>query len=498
MSRLLLRGGRVIDPAPGIDGLCDVLVLDGEIDALEPPGRLGIRRGRRDARRDRMLGGARTDRSARASARSRLSRRRKPSRPDCAPPRPAASPRSPRWRTPRRSTTRPKSTRYMLEQAREVHATRLVPVSAVTKGSRGRELVDFAAMAAAGARLFSDDGIPIDDQAVLARAIGRRSRGWASRFRCTKKIARSPATARSTPAKSPSASAWPAFRRRPRPQRVRRDLAIAIGADAPVHIAHVSTALSRSTRSARPASAARNVTCEATPHHFTLDDRAVLRCGPNAKMAPPLRSARDVEAMRSGDRRRHDRYDRDRSCAARSALEADGSAGRAVSARDAIAGRLTRERGRGADAGRQRHGRTRDRAGPRARTGPSRHNRAARMVEMMSLKPRAVACVSTAGTLAPGARADITVIDPNLEWTVDPAKFISKSRNTPFTGRRLKGRAIVTDRRGRTSSTTRRIEGADVSAHPKRYWLWPTAGFFAAAPSARSARPSARSSSTPR
>ncbi len=58
----------------------------------------------------------------------------------------------------------------MLDRAREVHASRLIPVSAVTKGLRGAELVDFAAMVDAGARLFSDDGIPIDDQAILARA----------------------------------------------------------------------------------------------------------------------------------------------------------------------------------------------------------------------------------------------------------------------------------------------------------------------------------------
>ena len=83
-------------------------------------------------------------------------------------------------------------------------------------------------------------------------------------------------------------------------ERIRRDLALAIGAGAPVHIAHVSTALSLDLiRAARKRGA--QLTCEATPHHFALDDRAVLRWGPNAKMAPPLRSARDVEAVRSGD-----------------------------------------------------------------------------------------------------------------------------------------------------------------------------------------------------
>ena len=68
---------------------------------------------------------------------------------------------------------------------------------------------------------------------------------------------------------------------------------------------------------------------------------------------------------------------------------------------------------------------------------------ASRMVEMMSLKSAQLLRID-GGTLEEGARADITLIDPNMEWTVDPAKFISKSRNSPFAGRRLKGRAILT------------------------------------------------------
>ena len=70
----------------------------------------------------------------------------------------------------------PATTRYMLERAREAHSARLVPVSAVTQGLRGIESVDFAAMVEAGARLFSDDGIPIDDAMVLSRALDEAKR----------------------------------------------------------------------------------------------------------------------------------------------------------------------------------------------------------------------------------------------------------------------------------------------------------------------------------
>jgi dihydroorotase len=65
------------------------------------------------------------------------------------------------------------------------------------------------------------------------------------------------------------------------------------------------------------------------------------------------------------------------------------------------------------------------------------------MVEMMSLKGAQLLRVE-GGTLEPGVRADITLIDPNIEWTVEPAKFMSKSRNSPFAGRRLKGKAMLT------------------------------------------------------
>jgi dihydroorotase len=65
------------------------------------------------------------------------------------------------------------------------------------------------------------------------------------------------------------------------------------------------------------------------------------------------------------------------------------------------------------------------------------------MVEMMSLSGARLLRID-GGTLEEGARADITLIDPNMEWTVDPTKFISKSRNSPFAGRRLKGKAILT------------------------------------------------------
>ena len=214
MKPLILRGGRVIDPASAIDGLYDVLVLDGEIDALEPagtidpppdtetldctglwvvPGLIDVHVHLRDPgfpQKETIASGLR---AAAAGGFTTVA---------------AMANTSPVDDTP-------EIARYMLERAREVHASRLIPVSAVTKALAGRELVDFAAMAEAGTRLYSDDGIPIDDEAILVRAF-REAAAPASRFRCMKRIAHSPAMALAMLAKSHSASALPAFRSPPK------------------------------------------------------------------------------------------------------------------------------------------------------------------------------------------------------------------------------------------------------------------------------------------
>ena len=153
-------------------------------------------------------------------------------------------------------------------------------------------------MAQAGARLFSDDGMPVDDPVLLGRAmdeIGRlnfaislheEDRGLS----CNGAINAGEIAHRlGVSGYSDAAEA----------KRIRRDLALAIGSGAPIHIAHVSTRESLDLIRAARRNGAR-VTCEVTPHHFGLDERAVLRWGPNAKMNPPLRSPADVAAIREG------------------------------------------------------------------------------------------------------------------------------------------------------------------------------------------------------
>ncbi len=334
----------------------------------------------------------------------------------------------------------PATTRYMLDRARDTHSARLVPVSAVTRGLCGVEPVDFGAMIEAGARLFSDDGIPIDDAMVLSRALDEAKRlGYAvalheeDRGLSCNGALNAGAVSEHLGVSGYTDSA--------ESQRVRRDLALAIGSGAAVHVCHISTLESLDLiRAARRHGA--QVTCEVTPHHFTLDESAALTWGPNAKMNPPLRNRDDVEALHAAirdgtidmiatDHAPHDpkskRMDQlgplfgpehqvahlDHDAAGIFAHAANGVVGLETSL--GLALELVH----------------------RSLIQP------ARLVQMMSLNPAALLRLE-AGTLAQGAVADITVIDPNLKWTVAPEKFLSKSRNTPFAGMRLKGRAMLT------------------------------------------------------
>ncbi|MGH7923167.1 MAG: dihydroorotase [Candidatus Binatus sp.] len=439
MNSILLRGGRVIDPANARDGEYDLLVRGGEIAAVERTGARMNLQGPNivDARgcwivpglidphvhlrdpgfpeKETIMTGLR---AAAAGGFTTVA---------------AMANTSP-------VNDNPATTRYMLERAMEAHAARLVPVSAVTQGLHGIEPVNFPAMADAGARLFSDDGIPIDNAMILSRALDETKRlGYAVSLHeedralsCNGALnAGAVSTRLGVSGYTDSAES----------QRVRRDLAIAIGSGGDVHVAHVSSAESLDLiRAARRHGA--HVTCEVTPHHFTLDESAALTWGPNAKMNPPLRSHDDVEAlldaicdgtidMIATDHAPHDPKSKqmdqlgaffgpghlvphlEHDAAATFAHAANGVVGLETSL--GLALQLVH----------------------RSLLQP------ARLVEMMSPKPAALLRLE-AGTLARGAVADITVIDPHLEWTVTPETFLSKSRNTPFAGMRLKGKAVLT------------------------------------------------------
>ena len=456
MTSLMLKGGRVIDPFSGVDGLYDLVALDGEIDALEPVGRIVAPEGSlvlncggmwvvpglidphvhlRDPgfpEKETIVSGLQAAAAGGFTTVAAMA--------NTLPANDSAE-----------------TTQYMLERAREVQGVHLVPVSAVTKGLHGRELIDFDAMIQAGARMFSDDGIPIDDQAVLARAFDEAARiGFAiSLHEEDRALTANGVMNAGEASRHLGAAGIPATAET---MRVRRDLALAIGSEAPVHIAHVSTAETVELIHAAKKRGA-NITCEVTPHHFTLDDSAVLAWGPNARMAPPLRNRTDVEALTAAmadgtidmiatDHAPHDPASKRMKLLGR--LFGPGKPVPRLSANEAemfafaANGVVGLETALGLALSLVHRGII----------------SAARMVEMMAVNPARLLRLSENGSIAAGALADITIIDPNCEWTVEPDMFRSKSRNTPFAGMRLKGLGIATIVGGKVIFNRRREEAA--------------------------------------
>ena len=334
----------------------------------------------------------------------------------------------------------PDVTRYMLERARAADSARLQPVSAVTIGLAGTKLVDFETMAAAGAALFSDDGIPIDCEEVLSDALRQSSRlGVAiSLHEEDRTLTGCGACHVGGVAQRLGVAGIPI---EAETARVNRDLGIAAASGGHVHIAHVATAESLELIRAGRRNGV-NVTCEATPHHFSLTNEAFGRWGPNAKMAPPLRSERDTEALAealangtidiiASDHAPHDPGSKQMDRLGR-LFDGEHQASRLLPAEAAFLAKAANgiiglETSLGLTLGLVHRG----------EIDPMR------LVTLMSSNPaRLLRCAG--GTLAPGSPADITVIDSTLQWIVEAASFRSLSRNTPFNGMRLTGAAVMT------------------------------------------------------
>jgi dihydroorotase len=200
---------------------------------------------------------------------------------------------------------------------------------------------------------------------------------------------------------------------------VARDIALAEQCGGRVHVAHVSAAGSLDLIRAAKARGV-TVTAEASPHHFTLTDEAVDGYNTNAKMNPPLRAAADVAAIRAGvrdgtidaiatDHAPHHRDEKD--------VEFDQALNGIIGLETAVplALRLMRDAATPIET----------------------------LVRAMSVNPARILGVP-GGSLAVGAPADVTIIDPRRKWRVDPAQSFSKSRNTPFAGWEMEGQVVAT------------------------------------------------------
>jgi dihydroorotase len=310
-------------------------------------------------------------------------------------------------------------TRWMLDPARGAHIN-IFPVAAATIGSRGEQLTDFAALKRAGAVALTDDGKPILDDTMMRQALAAAA---AMNMPVVQHAEDTRMTDGSVMNSGPTAfrlglRGWPG---EAESSLVERDIRLAAETKARYHVAHLSTAAAlRAVRKAKRDHL--RVTCEITPHHFTLLDEDVGDYNTNYKMNPPLRSRADREALVAG--------------------LADGAV-------DCIA---TDHAPHAAHEKNQEF----DRA-PFGITGLEtalglcvsvlhyRHNiPLRRIVELLSAGPARVMGLQGRGTLAVGARADVTIFDPAKKWTYHAAQSHSKSKNSPFDGKQMQGKVIAT------------------------------------------------------
>ncbi len=311
-------------------------------------------------------------------------------------------------------------TRYMIEQAERAGLANVFPVGAITKSSDGAELAEMGEMKAAGAVAVSDDGRPVPNAGIMRRAME-----YAKDFNlpvvdhCEDKSLSSGGVMhegklslllglKGMPALAEDLDAM-------------RDIILARETGSTIHIAHIST--SGAIEIVRRAkNEGINVTCEVTPHHFTLTDKAVEGYDTNTKMSPPLRSEEHIEAI----------------------LEAikDGTI-------DAIA---TDHAPHHADEKALEY----DRA-PFGITGLETAVGLAfnelvhkgvidlvRFIQLCSTNPAKIFNLKNRGTLRVGAIADVTILDPDFNWTYKVAESKSKSKNSPFDNWNFTGAAVAT------------------------------------------------------
>lgn len=417
----LIKGGRIIDPSQQIDKIADLLIEDGKVKSIgdSPPGSAGILpasdaevfdasglivapgfidlhvhlREPGEEYKETIASGA-----AAAVAGGFTS--------ICAMP-----------------NTKPVNdnasvTRFIIDKAREAGLARVYPVGAITRESKGEELAEMAEMKEAGAVAVSDDGRPVMDSQVMRHAMEyARDHGLILVDHC--QDLHLAAGGVMNEGRYSTLLGLKGMSRAAEDSHVARDIMLAELTGARVHIAHMSTAGSvEMVRRAKRQGLA--VTCEVTPHHLALTDSAVVGFDTNTKMSPPLRSEEDraalIEGVRDGtidaiatDHAPHHSDEK--------MFEYDRAPFGVVGLETALGVALTVLYHSGAVP-------------------------LGRIVEMLTIGP-ARAFSLPGGRLVVGSPADITVFDPDREWTVDPLVFKSKSRNTPFAGWTLSGQVVA-------------------------------------------------------
>ncbi|HTS89336.1 MAG TPA: dihydroorotase [Gemmatimonadales bacterium] len=313
---------------------------------------------------------------------------------------------------------------FVISQAQKAQKARVYPIGTISVGQKGESLSEFGELVGAGAVAVSDDGKPVMSSHLMRTALEyARTFGIPVADHCEEiTLAAGGAMHEGLVSTRLGLKGIPAAAEE---IHVARDIILSGLTGGHIHLCHMSTRGSAE-MIRRAKHEGLRVTAEVTPHHFTLTHEACEGYNTNAKMNPPLREPEDVEALRMAlkdgtvdviatDHAPHHYDAKER--------EFDDAPNGILGLETAFALAVT------------------ELVRPGIITLPD-------LLYRMSTRPAQLFALP-GGTLAVGAPADVTILDPDAEWTVDPTRFFSKSRNTPFAGRKLHGRADLTIVRGR-------------------------------------------------
>ncbi|MFN3869891.1 MAG: dihydroorotase [Aquificaceae bacterium] len=316
----------------------------------------------------------------------------------------------------------PEVAQYIVRKSEDIGLCRVFPSSAITKGRKGQELVDFYAMKRAGCVAFTDDGAPLMDSRLMERALELTSQiGSFVMNHCEDdKIAQGHINEGYVSSllgiDGRHASAEDIL--------VARDCILAYHTGGHIHIQHLSSALSVDIIRFFKDKGAK-ITCEVNPYHLIFTEEEIFNSYSNAKVNPPLRDKKHqsllLEALKDGtidciatDHAPHALWEK-------SSLEKamPGMIGLQVALPMML--KLVREG----------------------------YISLMRMVELMSCKPARILGLEDHGSIKQGSKANLTLFDPEKEWILNEESNLSKSKNTPLWNKRLKGKAIYTIFEGR-------------------------------------------------